>query len=266
MAHGFGAERSFAIPLYAEFFAERGFAVLLFDYRNFGSNSGEPRNWISPKRQIADWKAAIAHAFSIPEIDPARVALWGTSFSSGHIIVAAAGRNDIKALSLLVPFSDGFRSLFYFKFSFVLRAVVHGLIDVVSSLFGRAHRVPIMGRPEEFALLNTPECAAGYSSIVNPLSSWDNLAPARIALTLPLYRPVSKVGKLRCPVFIVAGEKDTLVPFPTVQRLARSIPGSMMMLLPTGHFEPYSGVWFERTASAQFQFLREALSGRLRGA
>src|SRR5262245_58505222 len=48
MAHGFGAERTFQLPGYAEKFARRGMSVLLFDYRSFGTSPGEPRNWISP--------------------------------------------------------------------------------------------------------------------------------------------------------------------------------------------------------------------------
>ena len=36
MGNGFAAERSFAIPVFAEYFAGQGMAVFLFDYRSFG--------------------------------------------------------------------------------------------------------------------------------------------------------------------------------------------------------------------------------------
>ena len=55
---------------FAELFATKGLAVLLFDYRNFGGSEGEPRNWVSPKRHLQDWDAALDYvrvcfAFSV---------------------------------------------------------------------------------------------------------------------------------------------------------------------------------------------------------
>ena len=62
MAHGFGAERTFGLPAFAERFAAAGLATLLFDYRGFGGSDGQPRNLISPRRHVQDWKAAIRAA------------------------------------------------------------------------------------------------------------------------------------------------------------------------------------------------------------
>ncbi len=258
MAHGFGAERGFRLPAFADRFAQAGLAVLLFDYRNFGDSPGEPRNWISPNRHREDWIAAVQFARRTPEIDPQRVALWGTSFSGGHI-VSIAGQTDPAALSLLVPFSDGFRTLLGYPLRFVLTALFHGLWDLLLSFSGRSHNVPIFGPSSAFALLNTPECEAGYGAIVDGESAWENSAPARIALTLPFYRPIARAKQIHCPVLIVAGEQDSLCPLPLVQNLARRISGSMMMLLPTGHFEPYTSA-FEETIRAQIQFLRQSLA------
>ncbi|MBL8021031.1 MAG: alpha/beta fold hydrolase [Leptospirales bacterium] len=259
MAHGFGGERTFALPSYAKYYAERGIAVLLFDYRCFGTSDGALRNWISPRRHKQDWRAAIRFGKTLPQIDADRIALWGTSLSAGHVVAVSAGRNDVRALSLLVPFSDGFSVPVYFPFLFVLKALLRGILDIVLSLFGKVYTVPIYEKSENFGLLSTPECWKGYGSIVDHQSSWRNLAPARIALTLTMYRPILHAKRVKCPVFIVAGEEDSLAPFPTVQKLARKIPGSMMMVLPTGHFETYTGDWFEKAAASQFQFLRDVL-------
>lgn len=48
MAHGFGLLRQFKLPAVAERFAERGLAVLVFDYRSLGESDGEPRNVVLP--------------------------------------------------------------------------------------------------------------------------------------------------------------------------------------------------------------------------
>jgi fermentation-respiration switch protein FrsA (DUF1100 family) len=46
MAHGFGAVKELRLDAYAEKFAEAGCAVLVFDYRHFGTSEGEPRQLI----------------------------------------------------------------------------------------------------------------------------------------------------------------------------------------------------------------------------
>lgn len=38
VARGFGGERDWRLPTFAEWFAQRGVAVLLFDYRRFGDS------------------------------------------------------------------------------------------------------------------------------------------------------------------------------------------------------------------------------------
>ena len=43
MAHGIGTTKEMGLPQFAERFADAGFAVLLFDFRNLGANEGTPR-------------------------------------------------------------------------------------------------------------------------------------------------------------------------------------------------------------------------------
>ncbi|MDY7081885.1 MAG: alpha/beta hydrolase, partial [Halobacteria archaeon] len=52
MAHGFGGERQYRLPAFAERFTEHGLAVFIFDYRYFGASHGEPRRVISPSLQV----------------------------------------------------------------------------------------------------------------------------------------------------------------------------------------------------------------------
>src|SRR5689334_3487990 len=120
MAHGFGAERTFRLPAFAERFCAAGAAVLLFDYRNFGGSPGEPRKLISPTRHVTDWQAAVEYARRVPGVDTRHVVLWGTSLSAGHVITVASKIRGLAALCLLVPFSDGLATVLSFPMSFVL--------------------------------------------------------------------------------------------------------------------------------------------------
>jgi dienelactone hydrolase len=63
---------------------------VVFDYRHFGDSEGEPRELLSIRRQREDWRAALAFARSLPDVDGERVVLLGTSFGGGHAIVTAA--------------------------------------------------------------------------------------------------------------------------------------------------------------------------------
>ncbi len=90
MAHGLGGTRTAGLAPYAERFAAAGFGALVFDYRHFGDSEGDPRQLVSIRRQLQDWQSAIAFARGLPGVDPDRIALWGSSFSGGHVIVTAA--------------------------------------------------------------------------------------------------------------------------------------------------------------------------------
>ncbi len=87
MAHGLGAVKALRLGAFAERFRAAGYACLVFDYRHFGDSDGEPRELLSISRQRQDWRAAVAFARSLPDIDRDRIVLWGTSFGGGHAIV-----------------------------------------------------------------------------------------------------------------------------------------------------------------------------------
>ncbi len=71
MAHGFGGTRTARLDAFAERFAAAGLAAVVFDYRYFGDSTGEPRQLIDIKRQIDDWRAAVAFTRTLPEVDNA---------------------------------------------------------------------------------------------------------------------------------------------------------------------------------------------------
>jgi len=260
MAHGFGADKLLRLPAFAEKFVKAGLAALVFDYRCFGESEGQPRNLISPWRHLQDWQAAIDFAAGLEEIDAQRIALWGTSFSGGHVLVAAARNPRIRAVVAQVPFVDGIGSARMFSPGFILQALGHGVLDLLSTAFLRKpHYVPVVSEPGSFALLNTPECMPGYLSLEPPGYTRKNFAPARIALTLPFYRPITSAKKISCPVLVIRAEKDTLIPLRAVKKTASLIKNSQLVNLPVGHFEVYTGQWFEKVSQLEAEFLENGV-------
>src|SRR6478752_1701674 len=78
MGHGLGAVRGMRLDAYAERFASAGFAALVFDYRHFGASGGEPRQLLDIRRQLEDWRTAVAHARGLEGVE--KVGLFGSRF------------------------------------------------------------------------------------------------------------------------------------------------------------------------------------------
>jgi pimeloyl-ACP methyl ester carboxylesterase len=260
MAHGFAAQRDFRLPAFAEKFVEKGLAVLLFDYRNFGESDGAPRNLVSPHRHLQDWAAAIGHARGLEQVDTTKMALWGTSFSGGHVLVTAARNPWVSAVVSQVPFVDGLAVAKSTPLKCATEGIVHGLRDMSRAVAqAPPHYVPVVTEPGTFGLMSTPDSLPGYMALVPAGSAWENRAPARIELTLPLYRPVRYATRIRCPVLIVCAEKDSLIGQASVVKTARRIRDCKLVRLPVGHFDVYVGEEFERVADLEGDFLRDRL-------
>ena len=105
IAHGLSGTRRDRLGAFAERFGAAGFAALVFDHRGFGDSGGEP-DLFDPARQLEDWRAAIAFARSLPEVDPDRVATFGSSMGGGNALAAAAADPRIAAAISQVPFLD----------------------------------------------------------------------------------------------------------------------------------------------------------------
>ena len=81
MAHGTSATITMVADRYAEALREAGFAILLYDHRNFGISDGEPRGELNPWIQARGYRDAIDYVCSSAEVDKSRVAIWGDSLA-----------------------------------------------------------------------------------------------------------------------------------------------------------------------------------------
>src|SRR5437879_12629465 len=109
MAHGFSAVKEMYLDKFAEVFANAGMAVLVFDNRNFGASDGEPRQEIDPWAQVRDYRHAITWMRQVPDVDPDRIGVWGSSYSGGHVLVLAAIDRRINAPVGQPPLISRFR-------------------------------------------------------------------------------------------------------------------------------------------------------------
>jgi fermentation-respiration switch protein FrsA (DUF1100 family) len=89
MGHGFTGTRDLGLASYASKFASAGIVAFTFDYRHFGTSGGEPRQLLSVREQLDDWRAAIAFVRQLPEVDPERI---GPGWRSDRLSRAHARR------------------------------------------------------------------------------------------------------------------------------------------------------------------------------
>jgi pimeloyl-ACP methyl ester carboxylesterase len=191
-----------------------------------------------------------------PPLNPLSRALLG---SLTTLATELAGDPAVKAVVSQVPFVDGLGAVLSSPPLFSLKAVGHGLLDVVGSIVSRRHYVPIVGTPDEFALLNKADCLQGFLSLVPEGSGFDNRAPAAISLALSFYRPISRAAEIVCPILMIIAENDSLIPLKDVEKCAAKIGQAKKVLLPVGHFDVYTGELFAKVSAMEAEFLVEHL-------
>lgn len=260
MAHGFSATREEGLSSYAERFAAAGMAVLAFDYRHFGDSQGEPRQLLDIGKQHDDYRAAIEYSRGLGGVDPERIALFGSSFSGGHVVCVAASDSRIAAVVSQCPHADGLATVRAIPVRNAARATLEGIADQAGSLLGRAPRkMPAVGAPGSFAGMTAPEAEPGFTALVPPGSRWRNEVAARVMLHVPTYRPVAQASKVRCPLLVCVCDRDETTPPAAAARMAQRAPRGEAKHYPVGHFEIYKGEWFERAVADQVAFLERHL-------
>jgi len=110
LTHGLSGIVDLDLERYAEIFTAGGFACLAYDHRNWGRSAGEPRGETDPWRQVGDLREAISYARTLPDVDPARIGLWGTSYAGGHVLTTSALDRRVRCAVAQVPLISGSRT------------------------------------------------------------------------------------------------------------------------------------------------------------
>lgn len=264
MAHGFSATKEMDLPAFAEAFCKAGFAVLLYDHRNLGASDGEPRGEIDPWAQIRGYRDAITFAQTLPGVDPARIGIWGSSYSGGHVIVVGAIDRRVKCVVSQVPLIDGYAN--------VQRQVRADIIPMLHAQFDadRAERfrgeppamIPVVASQEgEPGFFQTDDCRKFFLGFGDRAPTWRNLVTLRSIEMVTEYNPGSFIGRVSpTPLLMVVGLGDTLaVADLALDAYDRARPPKRLVTLNCGHFDVYSGPLFEPNVTAQRAWFVEHL-------
>lgn len=262
MAHGLGAVKQLRLAAFAEKFQAAGYACLVFDYRCFGDSDGHPRELLSVRRQREDWRAAVAYARSLPDVDGSRVVLWGTSFGGGHAISTAATDHGVVAAIAQCPFTDGLASALRLSLGSLVRLVAVAIKDHFARLLGRPPvRVKVAARRGELGLMESPDVVDGVLGLLEASGlteeEYRNEVPARVALEIPLYAPGRLTRRIRCPLLVCVSDADTVAPAKATLRHASKAPHGEVTRYQAGHFDIYVGDLFDKVVADQLNFLRK---------
>lgn len=251
MAHGFSLTRHDGLARYAEAFAAAGAHVLVFDHRYLGDSGGTPRQRFRRGAQLEDWRSAIAFARTLDGVAADRIVLWGFSFSGGHVVTLAAGRDDVAATLALCPLLDGLRRAVATPPGVVAWVIPRAIADAA----GRSTVIPVTGQPGSRAAMTFPGEADGFARAVPAGSPWRNEISPAIFLTMAAIRPVTLAPKVACPLWVGLGERDVTVHNPAVERLAERAPRGELHRYDADHFDPFVGELPGRIAADQVAFL-----------
>ncbi|MFE3059181.1 alpha/beta hydrolase [Nocardia sp. NPDC059239] len=250
---------------FAERFHQAGFTVLAFDYRHLGESGGMPRQLVRIREQLDDWRAAIEFASALPEVDPAKLALWGHSLSGGHVLNIAAHHPGVAAAIAQSPHADGpaisRNASRHQKPLALLRFTGRALLDIAAGLAGRPPLlIPLVGAPGTVAALTTPD-APDMPHALDPhgkYPTWQQSVAARSALRTALYRPGRHASHIHCPLLVIACNQDQSALTAPALRAAAQAPKSELVRVPGGHYATYLEA-HDETVEAELSFLHRHL-------
>lgn len=268
MAHGTTGTRDLGLAPYAERFAAAGCAVLVFDYRHFGASAGQPRQLVHIGHQLQDWREAITFARRLPQVDPQRIALWGTSLSAGHVVAVAAEDPTVAAVVAQLPWM-GFtwhRGAAAPPLRVTAALLTAIAADCLRGLVGRPPRmIPMVGAPGDVAVFTGSEDSAVLRDLAADAPQWRNAIAARSVLSLMRYRPAARAARLTMPLLVCVAENDDAASVPMAVAAGEKAPHGEVRSYPGGHFAGYVGPVFEQMVADETTFLVRSLFDRRSG-
>jgi pimeloyl-ACP methyl ester carboxylesterase len=263
LVHGLGATHDMMLAQYEQHFAAAGIATLAFDYRHTGASDGQPRQRISMPRQRADVAAALAYLGKRSDVDPARLALWGTSLGGMNVVRVAATRPDLAAAVIQCPIVHGPGAARSLGISGPLRLTPAIVEDAVRALTRRGRRyVPIVGPPGSLAMVTAPGAEAGWNSTVPPGCGFDNRIAAADAVAMVTTSALRYARRVTAPLLVCVCEEENLMNPRYAALVARRAPNGVARHYPSDHFAIYHPPLVGRVLADQTAFLKEHLDVR----
>jgi uncharacterized protein len=256
MAHGFSALKEMGLNEYAEVFAAAGLAALVYDNRNLGASDGEPRFDIDPVAQMRDYRHAITYAQSRPEVDADRIGIWGTSYTGGLVLIAAALDRRVKCVVSQVPFISGYETM--------LRTTLPDEREALYRMLNEERRSLLAGNPPSVVPICTddpsrPTTAPGRRTYQyfrgyahDKKLPWQNVVTTRSLDYRLEYEAMPYMERISpTPLLMIIASEDTITPTDiALSAFARALEPKKAVLIRGDHYDAYAAGFGKSSAAA----------------
>ena len=269
MAHGFTTTiNGMTADKYAERYREAGFAVLLYDHRNLGISDGEPRRDVNFWVQCRGYIDCIDFALTQPEIDTAKIAVWGASMSAQEAFLVGSIDLRVKAIVALIP---GFGSTIPAEdkdgklFAFAKKAVMRN--DIMGMSHTIVEQMPIvssdqLGTPSVLVEITAYRWFIEYGGRYG--TNWNNVVSLSGIDSPALYHTGQCAPHLKAPILMIVATNDEMdgANPEVVYEIFNLIKQEKEWVdIDGGHFGllHYPSILFDKSSQAQIDFLNKYL-------
>ena len=264
MAHGFSLVKEAYLDRYAEIFCQGGFAVLVFDYRNFGESDSYLPQHLEPYEQIKDYRNAISWISTLPEIDENKIGIWGTSYSGGHVLHIGAVDRRVKAVVAQVPTINGRkgaeRKMGRKKFEQFLNNLTNYRTE--RYVTGQRKMYPVVAE-DGVAAQPHPDAYKWFTETAETVApSWKNEVTLESMEHYVEYNPASFIEFISpTPLMMIAAMDDGITPPDLIIEAfeEQAKEPKKLLKLPRGHFDVYNGPTFEQASKESLKWFQQHL-------
>ena len=220
LAHGFGGSKD-SVTAEARFLQERGFVVLTYSARGFGSSSGmismnAPAFEVADARALIDYLATRTEVTSDAEGDP-RVGFAGGSYGGALALLTAGYDERVDAVAADITWNDLETSLFGQSVLSPTPAPLGVYKQLWSGLFFSSGLTTPDGSVTSCGRF-TPEWCRAYTEA----ATTGQVSPAGAEL-MRRSSPASITDRITAPTLLGAGQADSLFPLAQSDATARQI-------------------------------------------
>ena len=261
LCHGYTGVRSIYLPDNARVLAEAGYVVMSFDYKGWGDSEG-PKSRLAPYSRVADVQAALTFLSAQPEVDAARLGIYGTSYGGATVVFVAAVDLRVRCVVAVVGVGNGARWMRSVRrpdeyHDLLTRAAADRDKRVLTGVSDLADRNEVLLPDRQSAELGAAARRDNPAAVTQlPLEFVDD--------TLG-FNPEWIVDRIAPrPVLFITTDDDRLVPPQESEAMfARAgEPKKLVVLKGVGHYEVYGGEAFRQVMDETVAWYKTHLPAR----
>ena len=261
LCHVYTGVKDIYLPDNARALNKAGYVAMVFDYKGWGASDG-PRTRLAPYSRVADVQAALTFLGTLPQVDPQRLGIYGTSYGGATVVWVGAVDPRVRCVVSVVGIGNGRRWM---------RSVRRP--DEFHDLLARARqdraRRAVEGKSEfvareEILLPDRQSAELGAAARRNNPNAVSAIPLEYVDDTLE-FNPEWVVDKIAPrPLLFITTDDDRLVPpEESIEMYTRAgEPKKLVVLKGYGHYEVYKEPAFSEVMQATVAWYREHLPAK----